>query len=114
VIIITGENFFGATSVQLAGRVASFRVLSDSQITVTTPVSQSGEATLRVETPFGAVNGTENFIFTQPGSPPAITNVVPRGGGTRGGTRVSIVGSKFSTASKLEFGNLSVALSENL
>jgi len=96
---ITGTNFSSTTSVTVGGAAASFSVLSDTSIRITTPSRPAGAATVVVTT----VGGTASSTFTYL-APPALSTITPASGPTTGGTSVTISGSGMSGATGVTFG----------
>lgn len=64
-ITITGSGFTGATAVQFDGTNVTPTVVSDTQITVTSPPHANGVVSLRVVTPLGtsADTAADNFTY---------------------------------------------------
>jgi hypothetical protein len=102
VVVITGSNFTNATSVTFGGTAAGFTVNSDSMITATVPAGAPGTVTVQVTTPFGPA--TTSFTYTTVGSP-TVSSVTPPSGSSAGGTVVVILGSHFTGATGVTFGN---------
>ncbi|MBU6280147.1 MAG: IPT/TIG domain-containing protein, partial [Actinomycetales bacterium] len=98
---ITGTNFSSTTSVTVGGAAASFSVLSDTSIRITTPSRPAGAATVVVTT----VGGTASSTFTYL-APPALSTITPASGPTTGGTSVTISGSGMSGATGVTFGGV--------
>lgn len=88
-IILKGNNFIGAISVQFGGLVASdFNVLSNQGIRVTAPANVA-DGKIRVNTPGGSAETTTNFIV-----PPTLFSFTPTAGPV--GTTVVITGANFT------------------
>jgi uncharacterized linocin/CFP29 family protein len=67
-IDIEGTNFLGATRVEFDGSaVTSFKILSDTQITVPLPAHAVGEVHAKVTTPGGTSDETAGNLFTYVG-----------------------------------------------
>jgi hypothetical protein len=97
VIVITGNNFNGATQVTFNGTVAPvFTVNSNTQITVTVPVN-STTGYITVTTPIGIAVSTVRFV----GQVPLITSFTPTSGVA--GTTVIIRGNFFNGATQVAF-----------
>ena len=93
-VTVTGTYLTGATQV-LFGTVAapSFTVVSDTQITVTTPAHALGATAVFVVTPNGkSTAGDSNTLFDFEPPAPVVTAVSPRSGSSNGGTKVTITG----------------------
>jgi uncharacterized protein (TIGR03437 family) len=62
---ILGANLTGATSVTFNGTVATFSVVSSSEITTTVPTGAT-TGTVQVETPGGTLSSNVPFRVTHP------------------------------------------------
>lgn len=106
-VVITGQNFTGATGVTFAGVAAtSFTVDSATQITAITPAGTNGTAAIAVTTPIGtASSGSSSFFYQAPPvSAPSITNVTPSSGSSAGGSTVTILGTNLVGSTSVTFG----------
>ena len=104
-VTIDGLNFTGATSVTIGGAAAtSVTVVSDAQITCTTPAGTPGTASVEVTTSNGT-NGA-NALFTYIGLTvaPTVASINPGSGSTLGGQAVSIAGADFTGATGVTIG----------
>jgi hypothetical protein len=108
-VTITGSGFTGATSVQFAANPASsFTVVSDSQITATSPAGTGTvDVTVTNATGTSATSATDEFSYALPGAP-TISSISPNFGLTGGGTTVIITGTGFTDATSVRFGATSV------
>lgn len=63
-VIILGNNLTGSISVKFNGKAATFKVVSDTEITATVP---SGATTGKVSvvTPSGTLNSNPQFVVTK-------------------------------------------------
>ncbi len=103
-VTITGSGFTGAWNVIFGQPPASnFTVVSDSQITATSPAG-SGTIDVTVTTSSGtsATGSADQFTYLTP--PPTITGISPASGPTTGGTSVTITGTGFTGATSVLFG----------
>ncbi|MGO3146443.1 MAG: beta strand repeat-containing protein, partial [Leucobacter sp.] len=101
VVTITGTGFTDATAVtfdETAG--TAFDVVSDTQITVTTPAGTPGVADVIIEHP---VEDSSPGGFTYLAVPPVISGITPNTGPETGGTTVTITGSDFTDATGVTF-----------
>ena len=100
-VIITGTNFFGATSVTIGGVAAlSFVVNSPTQISAITR-SGTGLGVITVTTPGGIGSSTELFSYL---APPVVNSLSITTGLTTGNTRVQINGTGFTGTTSVTFG----------
>ena len=103
VVTIIGSNLGGATSVTFDGIPgAGLTVVSDTELTVTTPAGTPGDATVIVTSPDGTSNPG---VFTYY----AVTTIVdgnPDAGPIDGGTTVSLIGHCFTGATAVLFGGV--------
>ena len=94
-LTITGENFTYATAVSF-GQVpaASFKILSQSEISAVSPSNTAGTMDVTVASPYGtsAISGRDHFRYENP----IITSVEPESGPMGGGTIVKITGTGFA------------------
>jgi IPT/TIG domain/Bacterial Ig-like domain (group 3) len=102
-VTITGTNFTGATAVIFRTTAAtSFKVVSSTRITATTPAGAAGVVHVRVTTPGGASALVVADHYTYEAAP-TITLVAPNGGPVAGGVTVTITGSNFTGATGVNF-----------
>ncbi|WP_219949394.1 IPT/TIG domain-containing protein [Salinibacterium sp. M195] len=100
VVTITGSDFTGVTGVTFDGDDGtSFIVVSDTEITVTTPAGAEGAAAVVVEHPNGNAAGGD-FTYL---AAPVITGIAPVAGPTSGGTSVTLTGTGFTGATGVTF-----------
>ncbi|MEV8254482.1 IPT/TIG domain-containing protein [Rhodoglobus sp. NPDC076762] len=99
-VTIIGTGFTGATGVTFDGDDGtSFTVVSDTEITVTTPAGSQGTAAVVVEHPNGDADGGD-FTYL---AAPIITGIAPVAGPTSGGTSVTLTGTGFTGATGVTF-----------
>ena len=107
-VTIFGRGLTGATSVYFGGVEAPVTaVISDTQITTTSPASASpGTVSITVVTPGGRsppnLNPNAQFRYFAP--PPTVTHISPDSGSAAGGTSVTIFGAGFTGATSVSFG----------
>ena len=92
-VVLTGSGFTGATSVVIDASQASFTVVSDTEIDLTTPPDGVGPEDLIITGPGGTGGGT--FAYAPV---PVITSFSPTSGPVAGGTTVTLTGTGFSGA----------------
>ncbi len=99
-LTITGTFFTYATAVSF-GQVpaASFKVISQTEISATSPPNSAGLMDVTVTSPYGtsALSGKDRFRYENP----IITSVSPESGPLAGGTKVTITGSGFAPGEEL-------------
>ena len=99
VVTVTGTNFTGATALTLnGGAVASFTVVSATQITFTVPVAATS-GTIAVTTPGGMATSATAFTVLLPNPVPVITSITPNTASVGAATSVTITGTGFTAAS---------------
>ncbi|HEU5222494.1 MAG TPA: IPT/TIG domain-containing protein [Candidatus Lumbricidophila sp.] len=100
-VTITGSNFTGATEVAIDGvPVASFTVLSDSQISFVTPLHVAETVDVSVTAAGGTGTLPNSYTF----EPMSITSIDPNSGPEQGGNVITIDGSCFTDATEVWFG----------
>jgi hypothetical protein len=98
-VTIKGRNFTGASAVSFGGTAAaSYTVVSDTIITAV--VGSGSTGSVSVTTPRGTAS-LDKFLLLTP--PPVITVFTPTSGTS--GTQVTIVGTHFSGATMVSFGD---------
>jgi hypothetical protein len=107
IVAITGTNFTGATRVQFGINPAtSFTVNLDTEIIAQAPEGQAGATVnVLVTTPWGTSTATAaNQRFTYATNAPTVTGVDPPVGSRFGGYTVTITGTNFTGATRVQFG----------
>ena len=101
-VTITGTGFTDATEVDFGPSSQNFTVVSDTEITATTPAHADGTVDVTVVTPDGtsAVTPADQFTFV-PGT--AITGISPASGPVGGGNTITITGSGFTGTTAVVF-----------
>ena len=94
-VTISGANLSGVTAVTLAGRAASFSVVSASQVRATVP-SGASSGSFAVTTPGGTATSGSAFTVVTPVAAPSISSLSPSSGPV--GTSVTISGANLSGA----------------
>lgn len=108
-VTITGTGFTGATSVFIGGTAATdLTVVSDSEITATTPAGSAGAVNVVVTTPGGVSTGTGVYTYSS-ASVPVVSGITPSSGTTAGGTTITITGSGFTGATAVTIGGTPAA-----
>jgi hypothetical protein len=103
-VTITGTDFTGATAVNFGANPAtSFTVVSNTQITATTPAGSAGVVNITVVNDNGtsATSAADQFTYDDV---PTITGVVPSAGPLGGGTPLQISGTNFTAGSTVTIG----------
>jgi uncharacterized repeat protein (TIGR03803 family) len=99
---ILGSSLTGASSVSFNGVVATFKVVSASEITTTVPVGAT-TGTVQVTTPSGTLNSNAAFRVT-----PQITSFTPPSGIVT--TPVTITGVSLKQTTKVAFGGVAATV----
>jgi hypothetical protein len=103
-LTITGTGFMGATGVSFGTMPASsYAVVSDAEITATTPPGAAGAVNVRVTGPGGTspASAASRYRYL---AAPTVTAVTPATGPAAGGTVVNITGTGFVTGTAVAFG----------
>ena len=113
-VTITGTDFMQGVEVFIGSLPATAVVrVSDTQITLTTPAATTtsgGGANVLVKNPDGgATSLNSGFFYTAFENPLAITIVDPPSGPNSGGSNVTIIGTGFSPAVRVYFGDVPAA-----
>ena len=104
-VTISGTGFASGAIVAFGGTVAAgVTVTGSTSITATTPAHPAGAVPVVVTNP-DAQSGSLANAFTYL-APPTISNITPEGGGTSGGTTVSITGTGFVAVPSVTFGGV--------
>jgi urease beta subunit len=107
-VTLTGTGFVGATAVDFGGiPAAAFTIVSDTEITTTTPPGSVGPVDVNVTRAAGAATDPGAFTYV---AVPTITGVSPAQGPTTGGTTITITGTALGGASALTFGTISATI----
>ena len=109
-VTITGTNFTYATAVIFGGATADFTVISDTQITATTPAYSAGSVNVQVTTADGSDTKTDGFTYV---AAPTISTIAPNSGPTAGGSSVTITGTNLSGVTGVTIGGASAVLGTN-
>jgi hypothetical protein len=96
---ILGQGFSGTTSVTFNGTPASFKVISDTYLTVKVPSGETGF--VRITTPSSTLISNRVFKVT-----PKITSIAPTSG--KAGDQVVISGTGLIQASAISVGGVAV------
>jgi hypothetical protein len=100
-VTITGTGLSDETEVDFGIFPAlNVSVVSDTEITATTPLAPPGAVDVTVDTPEGSVTSSQAYVY----GAPSVTSVSPTSGPTAGGTSVTIDGSDFTPTSTVDFG----------
>ncbi|MGA2837399.1 MAG: IPT/TIG domain-containing protein, partial [Acidimicrobiales bacterium] len=107
-VTINGTGFTGATQVRFGPNPpVPFTVVSDSEITTTSPMGSPGPVDVQVTGPGGTSMTSPGDQFTYEGSttpPPTVSSITPDSGPEAGGTPVTITGVNFSGTTGVMFG----------
>lgn len=102
-VTLTGSNFTGVTNVRFGSTSATFTIVSDTQITTTSPAG-TGQVDVSVVSLGGTSANTaaDNFTYL---ALPAVTSLSPATQSLAGGNSVTLTGSGFTGATAVMFGN---------
>jgi alpha-tubulin suppressor-like RCC1 family protein len=102
-VTITGSGFNGATTVRFGATSVAFTVISDTQVTATSPANAAATVDITVTTPYGVstTSTADQFTFV---IQPLVGLVSGNRGPTTGGQPVVISGSNFTASSTVAFG----------
>jgi hypothetical protein len=106
-VTLTGTGFTGATAVKFgATNGTSLNVVSNTSITVTSPVHAVGPVDVTVVTPAGtsATAAADTFTFVADSTAPTISGLTPNLGLVSGGTSVTVTGTGFYGVTSVTFG----------
>ena len=108
-VVLVGSGFTGATAVNFGTTAASsFSVLDDTTLEAWAPAESAGTIDITVTTPSGTSTTTSADHYTDTTlAAPTVTGINPITGGSGGGTVVIVFGTGFTTASAVNFGNIS-------
>src|SRR5262249_29862677 len=105
-VTIFGSGFLGATAVMFGSvAAASVSVDEDGSITAGAPAQAAGAVgvTLQNQAGTSATSDADQFIYSLPGDPPAITGLDVSHGSMAGGDVVTISGSNFRNVNGVSF-----------
>jgi hypothetical protein len=103
-VLVTGTNFTGNTRVSFGSTLGrQVFVISSTQLTAFTPGHSAGVVHVRVATLGGTSASTtaDRYTFLRR---PTVTSVSPGGGPASGGTKVTVLGTHFTSATSVTFG----------
>ncbi|WP_456246063.1 IPT/TIG domain-containing protein [Longispora urticae] len=101
-VVVTGTNFTDATGVTFGGTPATGVVIdSDTQITCVTPAHAAGAVTVAVAVTGSSGTLPSGFTYLLV---PTLTTVAPGTGAPAGGTSMTLTGTGFTGATKVQFG----------
>jgi IPT/TIG domain len=104
-VTITGVGFTHAIGVEFGTSAASFTVVSDTTITAESP---AGTGTVDVSVDFREYKTPQTtadlFLYKNVAVAPKVTGISPSSGLSAGGTLVTITGTGFTGATKVDFG----------
>ena len=103
VLVVSGSDFTGATSVLFGSTAVRPTVLSSTQLRVTTPAHAAGLVHVQVRTPSGTSVASAASAYSYD-AVPAITGISPASGPTAGGSTVTLTGTGLTRATAVQFG----------
>ncbi|MEV7973839.1 IPT/TIG domain-containing protein [Cellulomonas sp. NPDC089187] len=106
-VTVTGTGFTGATGATLGGAaVLGFTVVSDTEITFTTPAHAPGAVELVIALPGADATLADAFTYLDDGSGADITDVTPGTSPTSGGGTLTITGTGLAGATGVSVGGV--------
>lgn len=108
-VTIAGTGFVDVTDVEFDGEAAEFVIVSDYEITATTPEGTIGDVDLVVTNESGSDTLTDGFEYLIDPDYPVITSVTPATDVAAGGVNVTIVGENFTGTTSVKFGGTTAA-----
>jgi IPT/TIG domain len=105
-VTITGSDLTGTTGVSFGGVAAYYvTVVNATTVTALSPAGSVGSVNVTVSTAFGTSPTNASDVFTYVVQP-VVTSSSPKAGPMTGGTSVTIIGTGFTGATAVEFGNI--------
>jgi hypothetical protein len=105
-VFVSGTHLTGATAVLFGGVPAAYFVVNgDGQLTAVAPAEAAGTVDVTVTTPAGTspTSSYDQYTFTAVPAP-KVASVWPASGPAAGGNRVTVAGSGFLGATRVQFG----------
>ena len=107
IVTIIGNNFSGATAVSFGGTPATeVTVISDHAVSARIPAHDPGTVDVTVTTPGGTSVATAADRYTYAAPVPVVSGLSPNEGSTAGGYTLTIIGSGFTNATAVSFGDV--------
>ncbi len=104
-VTLTGAQLTGTTSVQFDNIDATnVNVINDTTVTAVTPAHAAGSVNVSLSTSGGVAELVGGYTYV---AAPSVNSIEPSYGSTTGGTLVSIIGSNFTSATAVNFGDQS-------
>ncbi|MGX1747959.1 IPT/TIG domain-containing protein [Brevundimonas sp. NPDC055320] len=108
-VSISGSGFLLAQptgAVKIGATNATYTIQSDTRIRATTPANAAGTYDITVTTPSGtsATSSADQYTYV---APPTVSSISPAAGPTTAGTKVTIIGTNFTHATGVTFGEKS-------
>lgn len=108
-VSISGSGFLLAQptgAVKIGATNATYTIQSDTRIWATTPANAAGTYDITVTTPSGtsATSSADQYTYV---APPTVSSISPAAGPTTAGTKVTIIGTNFTHAWGVTFGEKS-------
>ncbi|HUB35212.1 MAG TPA: IPT/TIG domain-containing protein [Solirubrobacteraceae bacterium] len=100
-VTIKGSGFVEGASVNIGGEAQEVHVLSETEITATTPASEAGGYEVVVADGNGTSSAGPTYTYTEPVT---VTSLEPGSGERAGGNEVTIHGSGFAPGASVSFG----------
>jgi IPT/TIG domain/Carboxypeptidase regulatory-like domain len=111
-VTLTVTNLQPPVTVTFGGYPATVVSSTSTTVTVSAPAHPAGGVDAQITTPYGLSPQVSADVFTYVG-PPSITSLSPGGGGTPGGTQVTVTGTGFIQVLQVTFGGYPATISSN-
>jgi hypothetical protein len=104
-ITIKGSGFLAGATVTIGSTTTEGHVVSETEMTATTPPGAAGTSEVIVTDANGTSTGGATYTYVAPASAPTVTSITPSSGTTGGGVAVTITGSGFLAGATVTIGS---------
>jgi IPT/TIG domain len=111
-VTIRGSGFLPGATVTIGSAATALSVVSETEITATTPAHAAGATEVVVTDAHGTSTGGPSYTYLAPGGAPApfVTSIAPSSGTTAGGVTVMIRGSGFLPGATVTIGSAATSV----